>query len=274
MSRACGAQKAIQGHPCFGDSRKRNGRIHLPVAPRCNIKCRYCTRLHDCVNESRPGVTSRILTPVEALNRVREITASPLLGPMIKVVGIAGPGDPLANEETFDTFRLIGKEFPGLIKCLSSNGLGLPECIDRLSGLGLGSLTITINAIKPEVGARIYSWVRFKGALYTGAEGAEILIRNQLEGLHRAVAGGITVKVNTVLIPGVNDGEVERIAREVKRLGAGIMNVMPLIPQADFSHVSPPTSELLSSARAAGERVITQFRHCRQCRADAAGPVG
>lgn len=65
-------------------------------APKCNIKCGYCSRKHDCANESRPGVTSRLLTPEEATVKVREVMASPVVGPIIKVVGIAGPGDPLA----------------------------------------------------------------------------------------------------------------------------------------------------------------------------------
>ncbi|MEI6306009.1 MAG: radical SAM protein, partial [Deltaproteobacteria bacterium] len=199
MSEACTARKSIQGHPCFGGNHKENGRIHLAVAPRCNIKCRYCSRRHDCANESRPGVASRILTPAEALDRVREVAVSPLLGPVIKVVGIAGPGDPLANEETFETFRLIDREFPQFIKCLSTNGLRLPERIDLLNELDLRSLTVTINALDPRIGSEIYSWVRYKGTCYTGAEGAELLIGNQLEGVQRAADSGITVKVNTVL---------------------------------------------------------------------------
>ena len=43
---------------------------------------------------------------------MREVMASPVVGPIIKVIGIAGPGDPLANEETFETFGMVKKEFP------------------------------------------------------------------------------------------------------------------------------------------------------------------
>jgi nitrogen fixation protein NifB len=271
MSRACESRASIQGHPCFGGNHRNNGRIHLPVAPRCNIKCRFCTRRHDCANESRPGVTSRILTPMEALERVREVMASPLLGPVIRVVGIAGPGDPLANEATFETFQLVGKEFRAIIKCLSTNGLLLPEKIDRLENLGLGSLTVTINAIDPEIGGRIYAWIRHNGVSFKGAEGAALLVRNQLEGVLLAAARGITVKINSVLIPGVNEGEMEKIAREVKGRGAQIMNIIPLIPQADFAAVAPPTSEEVAAIRKTTGQIINQFSHCRRCRADAVG---
>jgi len=274
MATKCNQRGNIQGHPCFGGNHHKNGRIHLAVAPKCNIKCGYCTRRHDCANESRPGVTSRILTPQEAMERVRETMASKILGPIIKVVGIAGPGDPLANEETFETFRLIGREFPDLIKCLSTNGLLLPEKIDLLHDLDLHSLTVTVNALDPEVGARIYGHILYRGRKYTGIEAARILIANQMEGLERAAGYGMTIKVNTVLIPGTNDDQVPIIARKVRELGAFVMNVMPLIPQADFADVVPATPVEMEVVRKANERIIGQFRHCRQCRADAAGIIG
>ena len=274
MANSCTGRKSVHGHPCFGGDRHKNGRIHLAVAPRCNIKCGYCTRRHDCVNESRPGVTSRVQTPAEALVTVREIMASETLGPVIKVVGIAGPGDPLANEETFTTFRLIDEEFPQLIKCLSTNGLQLPDKIDQLFELDLRSLTITINTLDPAVGGQIYSWISYRGRRYTGAEAAAILIANQLAGLRLAVDFGMTVKVNTVLIPGVNEAQIPLIAEKVKELGAFVMNVMPLIPQANFATVTPPTAAELEQVRSANERIIGQFRHCQQCRADAVGLIG
>lgn len=250
MATTCGEKKNIQGHPCFGGNHHKNGRMHLAVAPRCNIKCGYCTRRHDCANESRPGVTSRLLTPSEALAKVQEVMASPVVGPMIKVIGIAGPGDPLANEETFRTFRLVKEEFPHLILCMSTNGLLLPEKIDELHDIGLHSLTVTLNALDPEIGARIYSHVNYRGRRYEGAEGARLLMAGQLEGLRLAAAYGMTIKVNTVLIPGVNDGQVPLIAQQVKELGAFVMNVMPLIPQADFAGVAPPLRS--NSTRCAG----------------------
>lgn len=274
MAKGCNQRKNIQGHPCFGGDHKNNGRMHLAVAPRCNIKCGYCTRRHDCANESRPGVTSRLLTPLEAIERVREVMASEILGPVIKVVGIAGPGDPLANEETFTTFGHIDREFPHLIKCMSTNGLLLPESLERLDALGLCSVTVTMNALDPSVAARIYSHILYRGKRYTGPEAGEILIANQLAGIRQAARYGMTVKVNTVLIPGVNDEQVQLVARKVKELGASVMNVMPLIPQAEFADFAPPSPERLEEVRRANEGIIGQFKHCRQCRADAVGLIG
>ncbi|MBV5339059.1 MAG: radical SAM protein [Deltaproteobacteria bacterium] len=274
MATACEMKNKIQGHPCFGGNHHKNGRMHLAVAPKCNIKCGYCTRKHDCANESRPGVTSRLLTPEEAIIKVREVMASPIVGPIIKVVGIAGPGDPLANEATFETFRMVKEEFPHLMLCMSTNGLLLPESIDRLYELGLHSLTVTINAVDPEVGAKIYGHVIYHGVHYTGLEGAKILIANQFEGLKRAGELGLTIKVNSVLVPGVNDDQIPLIAAKVKELGAFVMNIMPIIPQADFADIEPPSEARMTEIRKANEGIIGQFAHCKQCRADAIGLIG
>jgi nitrogen fixation protein NifB len=115
-------------HPCFGGDHSKAGRIHLPVAPGCNIKCGFCERKFDCANESRPGVTSRVLTPDQAVERVRLVKEHMELqgGPQLKVVGIAGPGDPLANPKTFETFEKVRAAFPEMSLCLSTNGLRLP----------------------------------------------------------------------------------------------------------------------------------------------------
>lgn len=271
MATACEQLKKVQGHPCFGGGRHTTGRMHLAVAPACNIKCGYCTRKHDCANESRPGVASRLLTPAEALDKVREVMASPLLGPTMRVVGIAGPGDPLANQTTFETFRLVGEQFPDLIKCLSTNGLLLPESLGRLDELGLHSLTVTINAVQAATAARIYRHIYYHGKRYSGEAAAEILLASQYEGVQRAAQLGMVVKVNTVLIPGINEAEIPQIAERIKDLGAFVMNVMPLIPQADLAHVPAPTPEQLATARNRNERIISQMRHCKQCRADAIG---
>ena len=112
----------LSRHPCFNAAVKGSyGRVHLPVAPHCNIRCNYCNRKYDCVNESRPGVTSALLSPVQASLYMEKVLERET---RIAVAGIAGPGDPFANpEETLQTLRLITEKFPHLLMCLSTNGL-------------------------------------------------------------------------------------------------------------------------------------------------------
>jgi nitrogen fixation protein NifB len=264
--------RKISEHPCYSDKACHAfGRCHLPVAPKCNIQCNYCVRDFDCVNESRPGVTSRVLQPEEALDLVRKVVKD---YPYVKVIGIAGPGEPLANPETFETLRLVHDEFPNLIMCISTNGLMLPESIEELAKNDVGNVTVTLNAIDPVIGEKIYSWVEYDGKRYHGRDAAELLLSQQLKGIEMAVAKKMFVKVNTVYIPGINDDHIPRIAKKVGEMGAFTFNVIPLIPQYKFAGVTPPTPKEKREMQDRCAPYIKQMRHCARCRADAIGKLG
>jgi nitrogen fixation protein NifB len=258
-------------HPCYNEKAHfTTARIHLPVAPRCNIQCNYCIRkLDKC--EHRPGVASSILNPREALVRVDKYAKEMQ---NLKVVGIAGPGEALANEDSFETMRLVHEKYPELIKCVASNGLMLSERVDDLVKAGVTSVTVTINAVDPEVGAKIYSFVRYHDQTYRGVEGAKLLIEKQFEGVKRASEAGLNVKVNMVLIPEINFEQVREVAKKAAENGAIIMNIIPMIPLHNFEKERPPECDELNIARTIAEEFLPQFRLCRQCRADAVGVPG
>jgi nitrogen fixation protein NifB len=258
-------------HPCYNEKAHfTTARIHLPVAPRCNIQCNYCIRkLDKC--EHRPGVASSILNPHEALVRVDKYAKEMQ---NLKVVGIAGPGEALANEDSFETMRLVHEKYPDLIKCVASNGLMLSERVDDLVKAGVTSVTVTINAVDPEVGAKIYSFVRYHDKTYKGVEGAKLLIEKQFEGVKKASEAGLNVKVNMVLIPEINFEQVKEVAKKAAENGAIIMNIIPMIPLNNFEKERPPDCDELTIARTIAEEYLPQFRLCRQCRADAVGVPG
>ncbi len=257
-------------HPCFGGYKNNVGRIHLPVSPGCNIGCRFCDRTVNDV-EQRPGVTSKILKPVEALEVIDKALE---LCPEITVAGIAGPGDTLATDYALETFRLIGNKYPHLIKCMSTNGLLLNERAQEVIDAGIDSLTVTVNAVDPAIEARLNSFVLYHGKRYDAIEGAEILIYNQLRGIEKIASAGITVKVNTVFVPEINGDHIETIARTVAVAGATIYNIIPLIPCFELSDCSAPDCRAIEAARAKAGKYIDVFRHCARCRADAAGIPG
>ncbi|MCM2465645.1 nitrogenase cofactor biosynthesis protein NifB [Methanoculleus oceani] len=264
--------RKISEHPCYSDKACHAfGRCHVPVAPKCNIQCNYCIRDFDCVNESRPGVTSRVLTPEEALDLVRNVVRE---YPYVKVVGIAGPGEPLANPETFEALRLVHEEFPHLIMCISTNGLMLPESIEELAKYDVGNVTVTLNAVDPSIGEKIYSWVEYGGKKYHGREAAELLLSQQMKGIEMAVAKKMFVKINTVYIPGINDEHIPEIAKKVGEMGAFTFNVIPLIPQYKFAEITPPTQKDKREMQDRCAQYIKQMRHCARCRADAIGKLG
>lgn len=268
-------EEKLAAHPCFNEeSRHTNARVHLPVAPRCNIQCNYCNRKYDCVNESRPGVTSSVLTPFQAAAYLKDLNTRIR---NLAVIGIAGPGDPFANaEETMETMRRVKADFPDKLFCLSTNGLELEPHIDEIAELGVTHVTLTINAIDPAISAGIYKWVRFDKHLYRGEEGAAILLERQLACIPLLKAKGITVKINSIIIPGVNEDHIPEVAKKCAELGADVINCIPLIPTAetDFAEIPGPDTKMIFKTRTLASKHLRLMSHCARCRADAAGLLG
>lgn len=260
-------------HPCFSQSpagHAQSGRLHLPVSPVCNIFCAFCRR---CFNarEQRPGVARSLLKPAQVIPVVARALE---LCPEISVIGIAGPGDTLATDHAIEAFQLIHAAYPDLINCLSTNGLLLAEKAGRVLAAGVSTITVTVNAVDPDIAARIVPRIVYRKKVVDGEAGTQILIANQLDGIRRVAAAGATVKVNTVLVPGVNDQHVGTVAQAVAAAGASVINVIPLIPQHHLAALAPPSATIIHAARAAAAEHLSVFSHCQRCRADACGIPG
>ena len=276
--------EVLTNHPCFSEEKsKKYARMHLPVAPDCNIQCNYCNRKYDCVNESRPGVTSRILTPIEACeaflntkNRMENLS----------VVGFAGPGDALANfENVKKTINLI-KEWiassqtprndSSILFCLSTNGLLLPDYAEDIINIGITHLTVTINAVDKALIPKIYEKFYYKGENLSPEEAAPILIHNQLSGLKKLSLAGLICKVNILCLEGINDNHIEEVVKTVKAYGAFMTNITKLIPAkgSKFENKAPIEDKKLMDLRKKCSVHIKQMYHCKQCRADAIGLLG
>lgn len=265
----------LNSHPCFNERvRHQSGRVHLPVAPNCNLQCNFCNRSFDCLNESRPGVSSVILSPGQALvylDRVLEKDKT------ISVVGIAGPGEPFANaEETLQTLRLVREKYPELILCVASNGLDVLPYIERLVKLKVSHLSLTLNAVDPVIGAKIYAWVRYQKKVYRGLVAGELLLKRQLETIKALKAQKIVVKINSIIIPEINDQHIPEIAQKVAELGADIINPIALYPVANtiFGNLGQPGPEIVAQARKSAGKFLSVMNHCSRCRADAVGLLG
>ena len=171
------------------------------------------------MNESRPGVTSSVLKPQQAVAYLAEVVAK---RPEIAVMGIAGPGDPFANpEETMETLRLTRERFPKMMLCLASNGLGIGPYIEELATMNVSHVTITITAVDPKIGAKIYAWIRDGKQPLRGEEAAALLLERQIAAVRELKARNIVVKINSIIIPGINDEHIPEIAKVVGRDGRG-----------------------------------------------------
>ena len=262
----------LANHPCFNrEVRNRTGRVHLSVAEKCNIQCGFCNRKYDCVNESRPGVTSAVLGPQGALDYLERVLEKI---PNIAVTGIAGPGDPFAvPDATLETLRLVRARYPGMLLCVATNGLGLPPYVRALAGLDVSHVTVTVNAVNPVIGMKIYERVQDGPRVCRGINGARFLFERQEESVRALKEAGITVKINTVVVPGINDRHAEEIAVWAAKAGADVHNFIPVLPVSGtlFEGVVSPSPAEMAGIRLRAGKHLPQMSHCGRCRADAAG---
>jgi nitrogen fixation protein NifB len=107
-----------------------------------------------------------------------------------------------------------------------------------------------------------------------------VLIERQLHGLELLTASGILCKVNSVMIPGINDHHLVAVNKAVKSRGAFLHNIMPLISSPEHGTAfglcgqRGPTAQELKLLQDRCEGQMNMMRHCRQCRADAVGLLG
>jgi len=212
-----------------------------------------------------------VISPEAALDR---LTRTLETMPHICVAGVAGPGDAFSHpESTLKTFELIRRRYPKISFCVSSNGLNLTPHVRALHDLGVGFTTVTVNALDPKIGSQMVRTVNLGDRVYSGQEASALLIERQLTAVEALKAMGITVKVNTVVVPGINDHHSLYIAKQMGAMGVDLMNLLPLIPVAgtDMANMPEPSLELIRSLRKAAGAYLPQMYHCRRCRADAVG---
>ncbi|MGE4292831.1 MAG: NifB/NifX family molybdenum-iron cluster-binding protein [Desulfovibrio sp.] len=261
-------------HPCFGQAPRESVlRVHLPVAPRSNLRLRF--------GSPRPASAAPAILPAEALAWLEDVIAC---GEPVGMVGITGPGEPLATPETtFETLRLVRAKFPDLPLCLTTNGLispapgGIIADLDAFAGecrlLRLSHVTLLMDAVRPEVAEKLYAWIRPGLKTLPLPRATALLMDAQSELLRALVRFGVPVKINTTVYTGLNAGHVEEIARTAASLGAAIMNILPCpaLPEDAVEAFGiedapcPPGKELLATIRDRAARylpLMTAFDEC------------
>jgi nitrogen fixation protein NifB len=211
------------------------------------------------------------MTPTAAVSRTRiEVERNPRL----KIAAISGPGEPLANPETFETLEMIRSEFEDLAMCLSTNGTLLENNVRKLEELNVATVTVSMSTSSVLSALRIYEWGRFQGKTIHGKEMATRIVESQMRGITKASRAGIHVKVNSILIPEINLQDIVPLAQEIAEAGASLQNIVPLVPNDLLSLSRVPTQLELMHVRKESSEFIRQFSFCKQCRSDVVGIPG
>lgn len=259
--------KRIYRHPCFNNYDFHSAVIHLPVAAESNIVYKEDLSIDNYLKASCSHDSNLLLTPDEAVERFVEVRKGL---PNLSVVAVSGPQEALADFDALkNVFLKIRQLHPEILLCLSTNGLMLPVYANHLISLGVNSITVTMNTIHPETGAKIYDHITYLGHKYYGTEGANILLQNQIAGLSYLASHDIAIRINIYAIKGINDNEIRDIIKFAKECGCKFTNVIDLSTgKVNENGLESFYSDSLNEERPEYEKIMPQSYFCKPCNAD------
>ena len=172
--------------------------LRVSVTDRCNLRCQYCMPETDYVWLPRQDILSfeEVITLVDLF--------ADLGVDRVRITG----GEPLLRKDLPDLVRLLGAKTPLQDLALTTNGILLADQAEALQSAGLHRVTLSLDTLKPD---RFLALTRF----------------NELD----AVLAGLDqaariwprlVKVDSVIIRGVNEDEVVDLLEYGRGLGAEV----------------------------------------------------
>ena len=204
--------------------------LRLSVTDRCNFRCTYCMP-----EEGMTWLPREELLTYEELARVARVCVEHFDFHAIRITG----GEPLVRAHVVRLVEMLAALEVDL--ALTTNGVKLPELAHDLASAGLRRVNVSLDSLRPET----------------------FLALTRRDELHRVLAGidaaldaGLgPVKVNAVVIRGVNDDEVVDLARFGRERGVGVrfIEFMPLDAQGEW------TPERVVPAREILDRIDAVF---------------
>ncbi|WP_457574161.1 NifB/NifX family molybdenum-iron cluster-binding protein [Desulfolithobacter sp.] len=215
----------------FPATRTTESHLKLPVAPRANNRIRFAPM----------AVVSRAMLPGEAMNWLESKLGK---GMEIRRITIDGPGDPLTDTgPTLEMLDLLQNLHPEMELSLTTLGLGAAQHARALADRGVREVTLLVDAVKTETAAKLYAWIRPGRRTLPLTQSTALLVVEQSEAVETLVRHGIKVRIQTTVYAGINDDQVEEIARRMAGLGASSMNLVPFAPRGGVQEGPEPMDE-------------------------------
>jgi len=162
--------------------------LRISVTARCNLACRYCTGEHATARAGQapepPPETTGFLVRCAAAEGVRKV----------RLTG----GEPLVRDDLEEIVRAVSSVAEIAETTLTTNGIGLDARAGALAAAGLSRVNISLDTLRRD---------RFRRL--TGKD----LLAEVLAGIDAAGAAFEEVRLNTVLVGGLNDDEIEKLVR-------------------------------------------------------------
>lgn len=217
-------------HDTFG---RPVSNIRIAVNSGCNLRCVYCHR----EGELKPENPLPIEDIIAILNIARELG--------IKSIKFTG-GEPLLRKDIVDIIRAVPQ---GIESSMTTNGTLLGPCAQELRDAGLSRVNISLDSLNPDS--------------YRSITGVSLL-SDVLEGIEAAKEAGLTpIKINMVLLKGINEGEVDDFIRLVSGDRQLILQIIELMDLGGCP-LHADLSELEEKIAAESRKVITRRMHHRK----------
>ena len=233
--------------------------LRISITDHCNLKCYYCTPFSGRSHLER----SEILTYEEMLNVARAAAAIGIT--KIRVTG----GEPLVRKGVVEFCRMLSR-IEGLKSlALTTNGIYLEEMAEPLFKAGIRRINISLDTLRPDRFEKItgYNW-----------------LPRVLTGIKRAEQVGMyPIKINTVVMRGINDDEIADLARltQDKPYHVRFIELMPTDSSAygDYETLFVPVEEFMEKIhridRVQIEPALDSYGPARLCKLPGAvGKVG
>lgn len=185
----------------------------LSVTDLCTLRCQYCMPAEGAEKKRHTDILS-----IESFQQIAKSLAA--LG--IEKIRITG-GEPFVRRGVDELFRFLG-QLDGVKECaVTTNGILLPEKLDLLREAGVTGINVSLDTLNPERYRTVTRGGDFQKA-YAGYKAA-------------ARAGFAKVKLNAVLLRGINDGEIDDFIALGKEYGTEIrfIELMPFASQEMFA---------------------------------------
>jgi GTP 3',8-cyclase len=180
--------------------------LRVSVTPNCNLKCIYCSP-----DENNPALQCPVILKPEQFEKI--VRSMVKVG--IRKVRITG-GEPLARTDVCEIIERIAK-IPGIVDlAMTTNGINLAGTAAQLKAVGLKRLNISLDSLRED---------RFQ--YITGGGRLE----HTLKGIEKALILGFNpIKINMVLIKGINDDEIDDFIQMAKDdpLEVRFIELMPI----------------------------------------------
>ncbi|MBF0984464.1 MAG: radical SAM protein, partial [Campylobacter sp.] len=171
--------------------------LRISVTQRCNFRCRYCmpnTPFDWVPKENILSFEEMFLFVKVAIDRG------------VKKIRITG-GEPLVRKDLDKFIKMISDYAPNIDLALTTNGYFLKNYARALKDAGLKRINMSLDSLRPEIA----KFIAQRGVLYS-----------VLEGLDAALDAGLKVKLNTVALKGLNEGELVYLLEFAREKGCEI----------------------------------------------------